>query len=355
MTNREKFYQRLESSEIPALNGIRFIAVFFVIFYHLDLPYFPGGHGVMLFFVLSGFLITWLLLKENAKTSTISLGQFFKRRVLRIFPAFYAYWLIAGIFLIATRKVVPWNHAISAFFYYSNYFYAFNPESNNLFSHTWSLSIEEQFYLCFPFLFFLFKDNLKALIKTLGVIICSVWIWRFILVYGFDTPDSYIYCAFDTRIDHLLIGCFLAVALRERYLTRFLEFALKNSWMPVLTIILIVFSVSSGTVFDKYKDTIGFIAEPVLMSVLIVQLILFSSDFWWKWLDWRPIKYLGTISYSLYLYQQLTLNPTTKVLSSLPMIIQMIGAICVTVIAASLSYYLIEKPFLRFRNAKLQK
>jgi peptidoglycan/LPS O-acetylase OafA/YrhL len=351
MTNYEHFYQRLNSSEIPALNGVRFIAVFLVIFYHLNFQLVPGGHGVMLFFVLSGFLITWLLLKENEKTNTISLKHFFQRRVIRIFPAFYAYWLIAVAILLILKKDVPWGHAISSLFYFSNYYGALHPELNNLFSHTWSLAIEEQFYLCFPFLFFAFANNLKRFTNVLTVIILTIWIWRFILVFGFQVKDSYIYSAFDTRIDQLLVGCLLAMVLRQGKLKNFWEAALKNALMPLLPVALLLLSIFFGSMNSVvYKDTVGFMIEPVLMAIIIAQLILFSASFWWKWLEWRTVKYLGMISYSLYLYQQLTLYSVTKVLSDFSLIVQVVCAVSVTIIAATFSYYAIEKPFLRLKN-----
>lgn len=310
----------------------------------------------MLFFVLSGFLITWLMLKERDKTGSISLKSFFKRRILRIFPAFYVYWILAIVLLLITKKAIPWTHAFSAAFYVSNYYYALNPESNNLFSHTWSLAVEEQFYLIFPFIFLAFQNSTKNLSKALTLLIVIVWLWRVVLVYGLGVGDSYIYCAFDTRIDHLLVGCLLAVILREKYFPRFWKIILSSPLMPVLTIILIALSIFLGDANSlKYKDTVGFAVEPILMAVLIVQLILFSASFWWQWLEWRFIKYLGTISYSLYLYQQLTLHPAVNLLSNFVLVIQVAGAVIVTISAATFSYYLVEKPFLRLRNVSFKK
>ncbi|MGI8495944.1 MAG: acyltransferase family protein [Pyrinomonadaceae bacterium] len=356
MTNYEKFRQRINLPEIPALSGVRFVAVFLVIFYHLNIQSVPGGHGMMLFFVLSGFLITWLILRENEKTGDVSIRGFFKRRMLRIFPAFYVYWLIAVGALLVFAKNVPWLHAAASALYLGNYYYAFHPESNNLFSHTWSLAIEEQFYLFFPFLFVAFKDNPNRLMKVLAALIFAVWIWRFVLVYAFGVADSYIYCAFDTRIDHLLVGCLLAVVLKLEKFQSFWKAMLQNSLMPLLTIGLLLASIYFGDNYSiSYKDTIGFLVEPILMAIVIAQLILFTTAIGWSWLEWRAVKYLGTISYSLYLYQQLTLYLTTKTLSNSPFIIQAICAIIVTIIAASLSYFIIEKPFLRLKNHDFEK
>ncbi|HMB27009.1 MAG TPA: acyltransferase, partial [Blastocatellia bacterium] len=151
LVSKEEFASDLQSklslSHIPALDGIRAIAVFLVIFYHFGFAWAPGGLGVTMFFVLSGFLITWLLLKENGKYGDVSLKGFYLRRVLRIFPAFYVYWTALVFLLLLKGKDVLWPHAISSFFYVSDYYNAILGDPNNGFSHTWSLAIEEQFYL----------------------------------------------------------------------------------------------------------------------------------------------------------------------------------------------------------------
>src|SRR5262245_22242535 len=144
---------KLSRSHIPALDGFRAIAVLLVIFYHFGFEKVPGGSGVTMFFVLSGFLITWLLLKEHEKNGKISLKGFYRRRILRIFPAFYAYWLGLVFLLLITGKSILWPHAIASFVYLTNYYNAILGDPNTGFSHTWSLAIEEQFYLLWPFFF----------------------------------------------------------------------------------------------------------------------------------------------------------------------------------------------------------
>jgi peptidoglycan/LPS O-acetylase OafA/YrhL len=118
---------KLSHSHIPALDGLRAVAVFLVIVAHFGFVMVPGTHSVMIFFVLSGFLITWLLLKENERYGAVSLAAFYKRRTLRIFPAFYAYWMLMITFLVGTGRAVLWPHAWSALFYTSNYISATDP------------------------------------------------------------------------------------------------------------------------------------------------------------------------------------------------------------------------------------
>ena len=353
MQNLELLHHRMSSTHLPALDGLRFLAVFLVIFYHSGFENVPGGNGVMLFFVLSGFLITWLLLKENESNGRISLKGFFKRRVLRIFPAFYAYAFLTLSFLVVTGRNVPWMHAISSLLYFSNYYSAFHPDSNNAFSHTWSLAIEEQFYLFFPLLFLLFCRNLKHLKIAIVGIIFATWIWRVVLVFGFNASGGYVYSAFDTRLDNLLIGCLLAVVLRERSLVWLWSALLKNALVPLATFLLLAVSIYFCLNNVTYKSTVGFAVEPVLMAVLIAQMMTFSGSGFWKWLDWRPVKFLGLLSYSLYLYQQLTTSFVADQMADYPVVVRVAATVLMTVFAAAVSYYLVEMPFLKLKTMSI--
>lgn len=343
---------KLSHSHIPALDGLRAVAVFLVIISHFGFVMVPGAHGVMIFFVLSGFLITWLLLKEDERYGTISLSGFYKRRTLRIFPAFYVYWLVLVTLLLATGKSVLWPHAWSALFYSSNYYSAINGDPNNGFSHTWSLAIEEQFYLLWPFVFLLLRSNLKRMTMFLVGLIGAIWIHRAVLCFGFHVDQAYIQAAFDTRLDELMVGCLLAVLLRRRALSPLWRAVSVNALLPLATIALLAISVYTGEIYiDRYRDVFGFAIEPLLVAILIAQLIAFSSTRLWSWTEWEVMKFLGRISYSLYLYQQLTLYPAKKALAAYPVALQLAGAILVTIILATISHYFIERPLLKLKSA----
>src|SRR4051794_39304101 len=103
-------HEMLFRPNIPALDSIRALAVLLVIAYHFGVPYMNGALGVEMFFVLSGFLITWLLLREFARTGGISLSAFYLRRTLRIFPAFYAFFIIAAGVEVVRHRPLPWAH-----------------------------------------------------------------------------------------------------------------------------------------------------------------------------------------------------------------------------------------------------
>lgn len=352
MSLRANLDSKLSDSHIPALDGLRAVAVFLVIVSHFGFVMVPGAHGVMIFFVLSGFLITWLLLKENERHGTISLIGFYQRRTLRIFPAFYFYSFILVALLVGTGRAVLWPHAWSAFFYLSNYYSAINGDPNNGFSHTWSLAIEEQFYLLWPFVFLMLRGNLRKMTAFLVGIIAAVWIHRAILCFAFNIDQAYIQAAFDTRLDELMVGCLLAVLLKRRALASCWRVVSANTLLPLVTIALLALSVYAGEVYvERYRDVFGFAIEPLLIAVLIVQMISFSSTRLWSWTEWPVLRFLGRISYSLYLYQQLVLHPTRKALAAYPVILQLAGAILVTIILATISHYLIERPFLKLKSA----
>ena len=342
---------KLHRTHIPALDGLRAIAVFLVIFYHFGFSRVPGGRGVTAFFVLSGFLITWLLLKENEKSGTVSLSGFYMRRVLRIFPAFYCYWTLLIILLFLKHQVIPWPHAWSSVFYTSNYYIALNGDPENGFSHTWSLAIEEQFYLLWPLAFLLWRRNLARLTGHLVCIIGAVWLYRALLVFLLKVDQAYIYAAFDTRLDHLMVGCLLAVVLKRGVLLSFWKAVCSSVYLPLLTVALLAASIFLGGLFyDRYRDVFGFAVEPILFAVLVVQLISFCSSLPWRWIEWPVLQYLGRISYSLYLYQQITLHPVRRVLAAQPVVLQLAAAVIFTVIVATASYYLIERPFLKLKK-----
>jgi len=352
LSQPSKLHARLQSPHIPALDGLRAVAVFLVIFYHFGFAGVPGAHGVMIFFVLSGFLITWLLIKEDERTGDVSLTGFYKRRVLRIFPAFYVYWLLLVALLLATGKSIPWAHAWSSFFYTSNYYVALNGDPSNGFSHTWSLAIEEQFYLLWPCLFLFWRANLKKMAQFLVALILAVWVYRAVLCFVFGVDQAYIYAAFDTRLDHLMVGCLLAVVLKLGALERLWRAASAHAALPLVTVALLILSIYAGNAYvPRYRDVFGFAFEPLLIAILMAQLIALSDTAPWRWTERPAIRFLGRISYSLYLYQQITLYPVRKALGSYPVVVQLAAAVLVTVAVAALSYYVVERPFLRLKDS----
>ena len=288
---------RCGSQQLPALDGFRAVAAFLVVFYHAGLPV-SGGLGVLGFFVLSGFLITWLLLKEDDRYGSISVKKFYARRSLRIFPAFYCYWLFAIALGLVIHKPIGSGQAWSSFFYFNNYYQAIVGDPNSSLSHTWSLAIEEQFYLLWPTVFLMFRRSRAHLLRALTITIVGVWGWRVLATLYLNLPQGYRYEAFDMRMDHLAIGCWLAVALREGYFPRLWRAMCASAFLPVLTCLAITGSmILALRLGPTYRDTVGGIVDPVLIAILLTQLLAFHDAPAWRAFNWPWVAYLGRIWY----------------------------------------------------------
>ncbi len=240
----------LAQRQIPMIDGLRAVAVLMVVVYHSGYEWVPGGLGVLMFFVISGFLITWLLLKENQKHGTVSLGRFYTRRSLRIFPALYAYCALALLILLIRHKPINWPQATAALLYYNNYYQALYGDPATAFSHTWSLGIEEQFYLIWPLLFLALRKNSMRLAGTAATLVVVVWGWRALLQFVWDVHQGYFYEAFDTRFDHLLIGCLLAVLLFYSWNAQFWRYVC-GPWQLGISVVLLTVSVTLSSSMDR--------------------------------------------------------------------------------------------------------
>lgn len=345
--------QRLAQKKIPSLDGLRAVAVVLVILNHLQVAYVPDGRGVLTFFVLSGFLITWILLNESARYGDVSIRNFYVRRVLRIFPAFYVFWIFHFSIFLATHHVPAASSLkdyFSAFFYVSNYRRALVPHHHYL-AHTWALSIEEQFYLLWPWLFVAFQKDLRRLSCVLIAIIAAVDLYRIVLFFRFHVPDRWLDVTFDARMDHLFVGCLLAVLLKRGALAWFWNFVSSRLWISALTFGAILASIALNEHYHlRYKYAVGFVVDPLLTAILLVQVIALADSCLWGWLNWRVTSYLGRVSYSMFLYHGFCNDVAVRLLHGSPKILVVMVAIALATGAGSLSFYAIEMPFLRLKS-----
>ena len=180
----------------------------------------PGGFvGVDVFFVLSGFLITGILLRELDLSNTIDLKGFFIRRALRLIPALWIMTASLAALLLVAPIYSRRTFAIDAGWalsFMSDWYQAFVARSgdNPFFVHTWSLSVEQQFYLTWPLLLVTLSSRISrgALFATIVITIAAITLWRWYLIWS-GASWLRLYFSFDTRIDQLLVGCGLAVAI----------------------------------------------------------------------------------------------------------------------------------------------
>lgn len=337
--------QALQEQQLPGLGGLRALCAALVVFFHLGVPRVPGGYGVLAFFVLSGFLITWLLLHEEKRHGFISLRAFYMRRTLRIFPAFYAYWLLAvGLWWLASHrgaKPVQWPQVLAAFTYTNNYYQSIVGDPNSMLSHTWSLAVEEQFYLLWPLAFVhLRKWRVAALIA--GIVIVTLHRQQLYWLHG---NTEWAYEAFDGRADHLLYGCLLAVGLWQGRWSKLWHLVISQP-AAILTVVALIATTQVEQSVGWFRNVVGFTVEPILTALLIAQAM--ASRQWpvARWLHWRAMDKLGAWSYSTYLYQQMSLGFAARV----PPLLALPTGLAITYVGAALSHRLVEQPFLRLKS-----
>lgn len=335
---------------LPALDGIRAIAVFVVILDHSGaLREVPADLGVTAFFVLSGYLITWLLIKELARTGRIDLRQFYIRRTLRIFPAYYTFIVLS---LIADALLGHfWSIGLiaSAFGYVMNYYNAFLGHPTTTVAHAWSLAVEEQFYLLWPLVLLTVWPKGSGFARnTLVLTILAVMIWRSVLYAGFHVQPSYVYNAFDARCDALAVGCLMAVCASLPAYRAFQSAVSRYSWLPLVTVGLIW--LSRAQLGPTYHYTLGMSVDAILLAVFLIQMMRLSGTLLWSWLDASWIRWLGVISYPCYLWHAWGLSVGHHLVPHSHVWLQFLAGYAATLVLASGSYYIIERPFLALKS-----
>lgn len=354
------------------LNGIRFIAATLVILHHIeqlkrifglknyfDNPFIHhiGNLGVILFFVLSGFLITFLLLKEEQVTSTIAIKEFYIRRILRIWPLYY-FIILLSFFILPTLKVfdIPiLSETLNVHFLPKLLlFIAFLPNvalflfpSVPYASQAWSVGVEEQFYLIWPLLIKKIRNRTKLLLS----IIASYLIIKFallILVEMSSRLNGYIkliYLFWDNfNIDCMAIGGFVALLLFKKD-KRKLSF-LFGTITQVITLLTLVISLGVGFEFPYVNKEI----YAVLFSFLILNIAGNPKTI--VNLENKVLNFLGKISYGLYMYHFIVIIVVIKLARFLSVdnnYFIYTSTIILTIAIATLSYYLLEKPFLKYK------
>jgi peptidoglycan/LPS O-acetylase OafA/YrhL len=329
----------------PALHGIRAVAILLVVCRHAF--QWPRGAflGVDLFFVLSGFLITSLLLEEQAISGRIRLSLFYARRALRLLPALFAMlaaYIVVSVVTGADPGRIVGRAAIGAS-YTANIAAAWWPDTQHRpLRHLWSLAMEEQFYLIWPIALILVTRFVRRhLAAILSLAIVTVWLETVLLIAAGDIGHR-VYMGPDTRSLPLLIGCFLAVARTDQLLPRLNRAVIFLAVSIGIACVLLV---------DSYRATAYVFAIPVFsIATGIVILHALQSPSLGRVLSWPPLVYLGLISYALYLWHPLTLlavgSPAGQPAGLLRPAVGVLWAIAL----AMLSRVLVEQPFLRLKR-----
>ena len=340
---------------LAGLDFLRAVAVLLVLIDHSGLAFidkvriFDGGLGVEIFFVLSGFLITWLLLGEVATRGRIDLPAFYWRRATRLMPAMLVYLLAGALLLLTQGKPLPWEAIAAALLYGMNYYQAFTGAVPHYLSHCWSLAVEEQFYLLWPLLLIGLQRRGWCLKRSLGVLILALWVLKIVLVLGLEVGDDYLYRALETRSASLLIGCLLAVVLRSggRWHTLFDALAARR-WVPGGIVVSILASVALLHSSVVAKNLLGYAIEPLLIALLLPLVLIEAHRGGWmaRGINAPVVVLIGQVSYGIYLYHPFILHPVRNVAlrltGSMPLAVVLSLLVVVTVAWASFRW--IEAP-----------
>jgi peptidoglycan/LPS O-acetylase OafA/YrhL len=332
------YYTPPGRNTIPSLDGIRAISISFVLIAHSallywgDLPkpvwvvaYLLGPFGVVVFFVISGFLITSLLKEEQRKTNSISIKAFYRRRAVRILPAALVYIAIATCF--SSVHVYPGQLAIVLSFA-TCYFY---PQMPVVLMHFWSLSVEEQFYLLYPWC-------LRARWR-LDKVAC----WAAVVI----APLARYYCHrrglsevshyFPSVMDGLAVGCLFGL-YREK-----ISKAIRGSKTGYLALVSFVLSLLLAYWFDKYPLAGVWLGG--VKATAIGLAIITSVEARILVLNLGFVTWIGRLSYSIYLWQQFFLLQYMAGAGGKHLALRL----CAILLTSILSYYLIERPMLKFK------
>lgn len=342
---------------IEALDGLRGLAILLVVVMHalyiapllgVDLAgayaraTLLGWVGVDVFFVLSGFLITGILVRS--KDAPHYFRNFYARRVLRIFPLYYAVLLLQTVGLAVFKSgsamadgffsVLPW---------YATYLTNWAPVHEDLFAHAWSLAVEEQFYLVWP-----------PLLVLLGVRAGPVFLVAFLagtqmLDFGVFGPDSIELARRLAPFSAIALGVLLGIALHVRA-----GFTAMHAACRHRPFVLLPAAALAGLVFVP-GDIGGWprLAIHVSMTVLVAAVVVNERHWGSALCRWRPVAHIGVVSYGMYLLHQLCLIPTEKVLARLGTTDVVPFFVCgsaVTVLVATISYRTLERYFLGLKK-----
>ena len=349
---------------IPSLDGLRALSIFLVLVLHsiqrieitttvsfLWVGIFNGSTGVFIFFVISGYLITSLLLREHEKRGSISLRGFYFRRAMRILPPLYVYVGVLLLLGLAGRLPIFKLDIISALFFFHDYALSLMWPLE----HFWSLSIEEQFYLIWPLLLLYClripgpEGRSKASKIAIAIILMApiVRVVSFTLARHTVLHNSY---GFHFHADSLMFGCLLALVQGTPVFERLYNYATKIWWIPPAAIVL---SDCLSARYQNYWDfPVGMTFCGVAISFFLLWCARNPTSVVGRILNSRLIAHIGVLSYSIYIWQTLFLNPDNVSLfgPSLKFFYALPFSWLAILIVAELSYYLVERPSLRLRS-----
>ncbi|MDP9256657.1 MAG: acyltransferase [Actinomycetota bacterium] len=355
-------------ARVAALDGLRALAIGLVVGYHAQVPGLHGGAiGVDIFFTLSGFLITGVLLRP-ADLSWAELKRFYMRRVLRLFPALIvvvAFCLLYSLLWLddGARSFV-FTESATSLSYTTDFYLSFVQRPGDpwgLLGHTWTLGVEEQFYLIWPFALILIMRRATVRAKLTLVFLAAVAdsVWRAGL--NISGQHAYIGSAFDTHLDVLLVGCALALALPD-VVDRLEQRHQRSMTCGALASICLIAMISAVPPHLRVfpLDT-GYLVVAIATAAIIVRLIVPCSTrvarSYVAVFSFSPVVWIGAISYGIYLWHVVVFDIFKRAFDIDTQQRRVVFApllLLATIAVAALSYYVVEKPFLRLKDERFR-
>jgi peptidoglycan/LPS O-acetylase OafA/YrhL len=341
---------------MAGLDGLRAVAVLAVVLYHLNVGWASGGLlGVGVFFVLSGYLITDLLLAEREREGAIALGRFWLRRARRLLPALWVMLVVVTLwiaFLDPAQLGGLRGALVAALLYFSNWWYAFQHVSYfasfgapSPLGHLWSLAVEEQFYLLWPLLLILATRFLHRRWLLVGLVVAGVIAsaWAMATIFQPGSDPTRVYEGTDTRAFQLLIGASLALVWPSRRLAPIS--ALRRRGLDALGAVGMVVIVVMMMDTNEYESFLyrGGMVILSLATVAVVAVLAHPSTLLGRILGAPPLRWIGVRSYGIYLWHYPIIVLTSPVVGT-PGPLLTLAQVGATVAVAALSWRFVEEP-----------
>lgn len=341
---------------IPSLDGLRAVSFFIVFVGHSgEKGFFPGAFGVTVFFFLSGFLITTLMRIEDESTGTVSLRDFYLRRVFRILPPFYLTLVVVTtlVLLRFSPGFIEFSPTAALALHYGNYWMighggdGMAPGAGVY----WSLAVEEHFYLLFPLLYLITRRaGLRGISQGMVFLLfCgAILAWRLYLVLHLGVIEDRTYMGSDTRFDSILYGCALAVAMNPvldppRGRDRIWKWVL----LPAATAVLVFCFAYRAPWF---RETIRYSLQGSALVAIFVSAMRFPEWGPFRILNNKVVAFLGVLTYTLYLVHQCALYTVRYHFPALHPALRALIALAASITFAVAMYNWVERPFGRLRR-----
>lgn len=336
------------TSHFKGLDGLRALSVIAVIWHHVSGPHEigflnHGNRGVDLFFAISGFLVTTLLLREQRATGSISLRDFYIRRTLRIFPLYYAVLALYAVLVLATMHGAPkgaqfWEHLPAFATYTSNWFIDFNQAASGIiFYFAWSLATEEQFYLFWPPLLVALLAGGRRPWRAAAVVVTLVAM-RVLASEGVATGFPVTMVA--SLAPPILFGALLALLLDHPPTFAVLAPGLGHPLAPP--------ALALGVLLLLELNAPGIVTS-MPMALLVASVCLRQDSVLHPLLQARPVVFVGTTSYGIYLMHMLAANAVRKVVGQQAGLTVFLGTVVLVLLMAAASHRWFERPILRLK------